>query len=212
LDGCCCGWCTLCTATVADGPADKQGHDETTRGKGIAVRAVAADAFVLLVQSVAEALGVALASLCIAAPAVEQRLRELQPGRGRLAAQGNLPGSVSLFALAPALGEGLKKVCLSGSVSLSSRSRLHSARGRRRSVCQAQVVTHLLTPESRHRICNVQSDLASGHHENLIGALQHDLGSRGGGRQQKPPLVSRYGHAIRSGCLIFRAVLCIIAA
>ena len=58
----------------------------------------------------AEALGLALSAVAFAAPTIEQRLRELEPGRGRLAAAGAIEGGASAFALLPELSEDAKKV------------------------------------------------------------------------------------------------------
>ena len=57
-----------------------------------------------------ESLGLLLAAVAVASPTIEQRLRELQPGRGRLSATGDAEGAVSLFAIYPDLPDPVKKV------------------------------------------------------------------------------------------------------
>lgn len=58
----------------------------------------------------AEALGAALAAAAIITPSIEERLKELQPGRGRLAAAASVAGASSVFALQPGLADGTKQV------------------------------------------------------------------------------------------------------
>jgi len=57
----------------------------------------------------AEFLDITLAVLCFVAPEIEQRLRQVGPGRGRAGA-GQVEGSSQLFALADGLPDVLKKV------------------------------------------------------------------------------------------------------
>ncbi|KAL4423674.1 hypothetical protein ABPG75_000975 [Micractinium tetrahymenae] len=57
----------------------------------------------------AEALGAALAAAAIVTPSIEQRLKELQPGRGRQAAASSVAGATSVFALQPGLADGTKQ-------------------------------------------------------------------------------------------------------
>ncbi|PRW61279.1 required for cyt b6 assembly [Chlorella sorokiniana] len=57
----------------------------------------------------AEALGAALAAVAFVTPTIEQRLKEIQPGRGRQAAAASVPGAGSVFALQPGLPDGLKQ-------------------------------------------------------------------------------------------------------
>ena len=64
----------------------------------------------LVLQMRAEVLGVALAAVAVATPAVEQRLKELTPGRGRQAAASSVPGATSVFSLQPDLPEATKQV------------------------------------------------------------------------------------------------------
>ncbi len=58
----------------------------------------------------AEALGAVLAAAAIVTPSIEERLKELQPGRGRLAAASSVAGATSVFALQPGLADGTKQV------------------------------------------------------------------------------------------------------
>lgn len=58
----------------------------------------------------AEALGAVLAAVAFVTPTIEQRLKELQPGRGRQAAAVSVPGAASVFALQPGLPDSLKQV------------------------------------------------------------------------------------------------------
>jgi hypothetical protein len=60
-------------------------------------------------QGRAELLGAALAGVAVATPALEARLLEAQPGRGRQAAAGEVQGSSNVFALGEGLGEAAKR-------------------------------------------------------------------------------------------------------
>lgn len=61
----------------------------------------------------AEFLDVMLAVLCAAAPEIEQRLRQVGPGRGRAGA-GQVKGAAQVFALADGLADAVKKVGAGG--------------------------------------------------------------------------------------------------
>lgn len=50
-------------------------------------------------QTRSEVLAAALASLCIASPTIEARLKELEPGRGRQATPQQVQGATSIFAI-----------------------------------------------------------------------------------------------------------------
>lgn len=60
----------------------------------------------------AEVLGGLLAAAAFATPAIEQRLKELQPGRGRQAAATQVAGATSVFALRQGLPEAQQQVRL----------------------------------------------------------------------------------------------------
>ena len=60
-------------------------------------------------QTASEVVGGALATLCVVVPLVEDRLSELQPGKGRAAGEA-VQGAINTFALAPTLSEQQKKV------------------------------------------------------------------------------------------------------
>ena len=60
-------------------------------------------------QGRAELLGAALAGVAVATPALEARLLEAQPGRGRQAAEGEVQGSSNVFALSEGLSEAAKR-------------------------------------------------------------------------------------------------------
>ncbi|KAK9809926.1 hypothetical protein WJX72_001835 [[Myrmecia] bisecta] len=60
-------------------------------------------------QARAEALGALLAAMCMATPAVERRLKELQPGRGRTAANSKSAGANNIFAISQGVNEQLKQ-------------------------------------------------------------------------------------------------------
>lgn len=70
-------------------------------------------------QTASEVVGGILAALCIVVPLVEDRLSELQPGRGRAAGEA-VQGSVNTFALASQLSEQQKKVlyCMAATTSI----------------------------------------------------------------------------------------------
>lgn len=57
----------------------------------------------------AEFLDITLAVLCFVAPEIEQRLRQVGPGRGR-AGVGQVQGASQVFALADSLADAVKKV------------------------------------------------------------------------------------------------------
>lgn len=67
----------------------------------------------------AEFLDITLAVLCFVAPEIEQRLRQVGPGRGRAGA-GRVAGASQLFALAEGLPDAAKKVSTEVSTALSS--------------------------------------------------------------------------------------------
>ena len=58
----------------------------------------------------AEFLDITLAVLCFVAPEIEQRLRQVGPGRGRAGVVGQVEGSTQIFALADGLADAVKKV------------------------------------------------------------------------------------------------------
>lgn len=62
-------------------------------------------------QTASEVVGGLLAMLCIVVPLVEDRLSELQPGKGRAAGEA-VQGGINTFALAPSLNEQQKKVAI----------------------------------------------------------------------------------------------------
>ena len=66
----------------------------------------------MLSQARAEALGLALAAVALITPTVEQRLKELQPGRGRPAASSLPAGTASLLAIADELSESAKQASM----------------------------------------------------------------------------------------------------
>jgi len=57
----------------------------------------------------AEVIGLFLATVAIFTPAIETRLRELEPGRGRAALSGNVPGSAACFGIDPSIKESSKR-------------------------------------------------------------------------------------------------------
>ncbi len=61
-------------------------------------------------QTTSEAVGIALAALCFVVPLLEDRLAEIQPGRGRVAAGEAVQGGVNTFALHKGLDDQQKKV------------------------------------------------------------------------------------------------------
>ena len=63
-----------------------------------------------MLQARAEALGLALAAVAVIIPTVEQRLNELQPGKGRPAAASLTTGSSSLLAIAEGLSPAARQV------------------------------------------------------------------------------------------------------
>ena len=63
-----------------------------------------------MLQVRAEALGALLAAAAFITPAIEQRLKELQPGRGRQAAASSVEGARSAFALLPTAPDLTKQV------------------------------------------------------------------------------------------------------
>lgn len=64
----------------------------------------------IALQVRAEALGAGLAAVAFVTPSIEQRLKELQPGRGRQAAASSVAGATSVFALQPGLPDAVKQV------------------------------------------------------------------------------------------------------
>eukprot|EP00803_Ostreobium_quekettii_P011556 evm.model.scf_418.15 EVM.evm.TU.scf_418.15 scf_418:74193-77266(+) len=62
-----------------------------------------------LAQMRAEALGVILSSVCIAAPSIENRLKELTPGKGRRASSATVPGTSQAFLLETSIDEQMKQ-------------------------------------------------------------------------------------------------------
>ncbi|CAG9463416.1 unnamed protein product [Pedinophyceae sp. YPF-701] len=65
----------------------------------------ASSAIIAPSQSFAEAVGAVLAVMCVVAPAMERRLRDADPGRGRGKLSDDIAGSVQMFRLAPALSD-----------------------------------------------------------------------------------------------------------
>jgi hypothetical protein len=57
----------------------------------------------------AEVIGLFLATVAIFTPAIETRLRALEPGRGRAALSGNVPGSAACFGIDPSIKESSKR-------------------------------------------------------------------------------------------------------
>ena len=60
-------------------------------------------------QERSEIIGLFLATIAFLAPTIEQRLKELQPGRGRAAATGVLEGAANCFAIRHSLTENAKR-------------------------------------------------------------------------------------------------------
>jgi hypothetical protein len=63
-----------------------------------------------LLQTRAEFLGAFLAGMCTVLPELEERLQELQPGRGRQKAAEQVDGATKCFHLASSLNDDAKKV------------------------------------------------------------------------------------------------------
>lgn len=61
-------------------------------------------------------------------PTIEQRLKELQPGRGRQAAAASVEGAASVFALQPGLPDALKQVRSAGQVCVGAASKSSTPR------------------------------------------------------------------------------------
>jgi hypothetical protein len=61
----------------------------------------------------AEFLTITLAVLCLVAPELEARLREVGPGRGRASGAAQVEGAAQLFAIADGLPDAAKKVSVS---------------------------------------------------------------------------------------------------
>ena len=57
-----------------------------------------------------EAMGAVLSAVCMAAPTLEQRLKERRPGRGRGALPDTLPCAASCFAIRSGLPDSVKQV------------------------------------------------------------------------------------------------------
>lgn len=60
-------------------------------------------------QTRSEAFAAVLATICIASPTIEARLKELEPGRGRQAAPQEVQGGISTFAIADSVSEEQKQ-------------------------------------------------------------------------------------------------------
>ncbi|DBA96717.1 TPA: hypothetical protein ACH3X1_015559 [Trebouxia sp. C0004] len=60
-------------------------------------------------QTRSEIFAAVLATICIASPAIEARLKELEPGRGRQAAPQQVQGAISTFAIADSVSEDQKQ-------------------------------------------------------------------------------------------------------
>lgn len=60
-------------------------------------------------QAISEVLAACLAAVCIASPTIEARLKELEPGRGRQAAQ-QIQGAARVFTMADELSLKQKQV------------------------------------------------------------------------------------------------------
>ena len=69
-------------------------------------------------QARTEAIGAVLAAVCAAAPAIDARLKDLGPGRGRKALAEQIAGATNTFLLADGLGEAGKKECAWASFAL----------------------------------------------------------------------------------------------
>ncbi len=61
-------------------------------------------------QTRSEIFAAVLATICIASPTIEARLKELEPGRGRQAAPQEVQGAISTFAIADSVLEEQKQV------------------------------------------------------------------------------------------------------
>lgn len=61
-------------------------------------------------QTRSEIFAAVLATICIASPTIEARLKELEPGRGRQAAPQEVQGATSTFAIADSVSEEQKQV------------------------------------------------------------------------------------------------------
>lgn len=61
-------------------------------------------------QTRSEVFAAVLATICIASPTIEARLKELEPGRGRQAAPQEVQGAISTFAIADSVSEEQKQV------------------------------------------------------------------------------------------------------
>lgn len=60
-------------------------------------------------QTRSELFAAALATICIASPTIEARLKELEPGRGRQAGSPEVQGAISIFAIADGVPEEQKQ-------------------------------------------------------------------------------------------------------
>ncbi|KAA6418702.1 MAG: required for cyt b6 assembly [Trebouxia sp. A1-2] len=60
-------------------------------------------------QTRSEVFAAVLATICIASPTIEARLKELEPGRGRQAAPQEVQGAISTFAIADSVSEEQKQ-------------------------------------------------------------------------------------------------------
>ena len=63
-----------------------------------------------IAQTRSEVFAAALATICIASPTIEARLKELEPGRGRQAGSPEVQGAISIFAIADSVAEEQKQV------------------------------------------------------------------------------------------------------
>ncbi len=61
-------------------------------------------------QTRSEIFAAVLATICIASPTIEARLKELEPGRGRQAAPQEVQGAISTFAIVDSVSEEQKQV------------------------------------------------------------------------------------------------------
>ncbi len=98
--------CTLCLLLCSNSPLRAMVQTATQ----VASAFCAPSALLAPLQLRAEALGAVLAAVAFATPTIEQRLKELQPGRGRQAAAASVAGAASVFALQPGLPDSLKQV------------------------------------------------------------------------------------------------------
>ena len=71
-------------------------------------------------QATSEVLATVLATICIASPTIEARLKELEPGRGRQAAAQQIEGASRVFSIADNLSLDQKQVCTVTSLGIAT--------------------------------------------------------------------------------------------